>query len=139
MRQQHWLWLLYFVFVAIYANLRADGDGISPQEAKQLRDEVRDMFYHTFNGYMKHTFPLDELRPLSCKGQDFLGGYALTLINSLDTLALLGDRDTFSSAVQSVSTNVQFNIVISGIFVNHGPIQEQVISEIFGNHGSIQE
>ncbi|KAF3338967.1 vacuolar cation/proton exchanger 2-like isoform X2 [Carex littledalei] len=72
MRQQHWLWLLYFVFVAIYANLRADGDGVSPQEAKQLRDEI----------------------------------------DSLDTLALLGDRDTFSSAVQWVSTNVQFNILI---------------------------
>ncbi|KAF3325383.1 hypothetical protein FCM35_KLT10454 [Carex littledalei] len=38
---------------------------------------------------------------------------SLVRINSLDTLTLLGDRDTFSSAVQWVSTNVQFNIKAS--------------------------
>ncbi|XP_078175719.1 glycosyl hydrolase family 47 protein isoform X1 [Carex rostrata] len=103
-------WLLYFVFVAVYTGTTTLADGVSPQEAKQLRDEVRDMFYHAFNGYMKHAFPLDELRPLSCKGEDSLGGYALTLIDSLDTLALLGDRERFSSAVEWVSRNVQFNI-----------------------------
>lgn len=40
------------------------------------------MFYHAFNGYMRHAFPLDELRPLSCEGEDSLGGYALTLVSS---------------------------------------------------------
>lgn len=38
------------------------------------------MFYHAFNGYMDHAFPLDELRPHSCGGEDSLGGYALTLV-----------------------------------------------------------
>lgn len=38
------------------------------------------MFYHAFNGYMEHAFPLDELKPLSCGGEDSLGGYALTLV-----------------------------------------------------------
>lgn len=38
------------------------------------------MFYHAFDGYMDHAFPLDELRPLSCGGEDSLGGYALTLV-----------------------------------------------------------
>lgn len=39
------------------------------------------MFYHAFDGYMNNAFPLDELRPLSCQGEDTLGGYALTLVN----------------------------------------------------------
>lgn len=38
------------------------------------------MFYHAFDGYMNNAFPLDELRPLSCQGEDTLGGYALTLV-----------------------------------------------------------
>lgn len=38
------------------------------------------MFYHAFDGYMKHAFPRDELKPLSCGGEDTLGGYALTLV-----------------------------------------------------------
>lgn len=40
------------------------------------------MFYHAFDGYMHHAFPLDELRPLTCKGEDTLGGYALTLVRT---------------------------------------------------------
>ncbi|CAN4099574.1 unnamed protein product [Withania somnifera] len=86
------------------------GDGVTPQEAKQLRDEVREMFYHAFNGYMEHAFPRDELKPLSCGGEDTLGGYALTLIDSLDTLALLGDREQFTASVEWIGKNLRFDI-----------------------------
>ena len=40
------------------------------------------MFYHAFVGYMEHAFPHDELKPLSCEGEDTLGGYALTLVRN---------------------------------------------------------
>jgi len=69
--------LFLLLFLAVYVSL---GDGISPEEAKELREEAREMFYHAFNGYMDNAFPLDELRPLSCAGEDTLGGYALTLV-----------------------------------------------------------
>uniref|UniRef100_A0A0D9V6C2 alpha-1,2-Mannosidase n=1 Tax=Leersia perrieri TaxID=77586 RepID=A0A0D9V6C2_9ORYZ len=88
----------------------AVADGVTPSEARRLRDEVKDMFYHAFDGYMQHAFPLDELRPLSCQGEDSLGGYALTLIDSLDTLALLGDKEKFDAAVEWVGKNVRFDI-----------------------------
>uniref|UniRef100_A0A0E0N358 alpha-1,2-Mannosidase n=1 Tax=Oryza rufipogon TaxID=4529 RepID=A0A0E0N358_ORYRU len=88
----------------------AFADGVTPSEARRLRDEVKDMFYHAFDGYMQHAFPLDELRPLSCQGEDSLGGYALTLIDSLDTLALLGDKERFDAAVEWVGKNVRFDI-----------------------------
>ncbi|CAN1156914.1 Alpha-mannosidase I MNS4 [Linum perenne] len=85
-------------------------DGVSSLEAKHLRDEVREMFYHGFDGYMKNAFPLDELKPLSCQGEDSLGGYALTLIDSLDTLVLLGDKDRFTSSVDWIGKNLRFDI-----------------------------
>ncbi|XP_047153472.1 alpha-mannosidase I MNS4 isoform X2 [Vigna umbellata] len=85
-------------------------DGVFREEAKQLRDEAREMFYHAFNGYMDNAFPLDELRPLSCAGEDTLGGYALTLIDSLDTLALLGDRQRFATSVEWLGKNLRFDI-----------------------------
>lgn len=60
------------------------------------------MFYHGFENYLKHAFPEDELRPLSCRPlvrdrknpghaelNDVLGNYSLTLIDSLSTLAIL--------------------------------------------------
>ena len=61
------------------------------------------MFYHGFNNYMRYAYPLDELDPIGCKGRgpdlddptnininDVLGNYSLTLIDSMDTLAVLG-------------------------------------------------
>ncbi|KAH6609217.1 hypothetical protein Trco_002563 [Trichoderma cornu-damae] len=68
----------------------------------QLRQETVDMFYHGYSNYMKHAFPEDELRPISCAPltrdrdnpgrislNDALGNYSLTLIDSLSTLAIL--------------------------------------------------
>ncbi|EPS72201.1 hypothetical protein M569_02557, partial [Genlisea aurea] len=70
----------------------------------------REMFYHAFDGYMAHAFPRDELRPLSCGGEDSLGGYALTLIDSLDTLALLGDKERFAFSIGWIGKNLRFDI-----------------------------
>uniref|UniRef100_M4F4I4 alpha-1,2-Mannosidase n=1 Tax=Brassica campestris TaxID=3711 RepID=M4F4I4_BRACM len=107
--------LCYAIFISLtlsslVRDLGVSAEGVNPHEAKQLRDEVREMFYHAFDGYMNNAFPLDELRPLSCQGEDTLGGYALTLIDSLDTLALLGDRERFTSSVQWIGKSLQFNI-----------------------------
>ncbi|KAK3162094.1 hypothetical protein QOZ80_1BG0085310 [Eleusine coracana subsp. coracana] len=113
MRRQHGLPLLCLSAAFLAAALlpgAAVAEGVTPSEARRLRDEVKDMFYHAFDGYMQHAFPLDELRPLSCRGEDSLGGYALTLIDSLDTLALLGDEERFTSAVDWVGKNVRFDI-----------------------------
>ncbi|KAL5068413.1 hypothetical protein RYX36_019300 [Vicia faba] len=86
-------------------------DSVTKDEAKQLRNEVGEMFYHAFNGYMDNAFPLDELKPLSCSGEDTLGGYALTLIDSLDTLALLGDRERFTASVEWIGKNLRFDMI----------------------------
>ncbi|XP_020967048.1 alpha-mannosidase I MNS4 isoform X1 [Arachis ipaensis] len=103
------IFLLLF-FHSLHPDLTL-ADSVTPDEAKLLRDEVREMFYHAFNGYMDNAFPLDELRPMSCAGEDTLGGYALTLIDSLDTLALLGDRDRFAASVEWIGKNIRFDIL----------------------------
>ncbi|KAJ2645750.1 hypothetical protein GGH99_008182, partial [Coemansia sp. RSA 1285] len=74
-------------------------------------------FYHAYNGYMDHGFPFDELDPIECIGKgrdrehpdnssvnDVLGGYLLTLVDTLDSLAILGDREEFSKAVKNTVT-----------------------------------
>jgi hypothetical protein len=40
-------------------------------------------------GYMKYAFPKDELKPVTCTGANTLGGYALTYIDALDSLAVI--------------------------------------------------
>ncbi|KAG9451719.1 hypothetical protein H6P81_004623 [Aristolochia fimbriata] len=99
----------FLIFVAGFVQ-NSLAESVSPSEARQLRDEVRGMFYHAFDGYMQHAFPLDELRPLSCTGEDSLGGYALTLIDSLDTLVLFGDKERFTAAVDWISKHLRFDL-----------------------------
>uniref|UniRef100_A0A8B9G410 alpha-1,2-Mannosidase n=1 Tax=Amazona collaria TaxID=241587 RepID=A0A8B9G410_9PSIT len=49
-------------------------------------ERVRAMFYHAYEHYLESAFPYDELRPLTCDGQDTWGSFSLTLIDALDTL-----------------------------------------------------
>ncbi|XP_051127519.1 alpha-mannosidase I MNS4 [Andrographis paniculata] len=107
--RKKYLWLILLILSEKFV-CGVLAESVSKEEAKLLRDEVRDMFYHAFDGYMKHAFPRDELKPLSCGGEDTLGGYALTLIDSLDTLALLGDREQFTSSVEWIGKNLRFDI-----------------------------
>lgn len=76
--------------------------GMTDEAIANLRQETHDIFYHGYDNYMKHAFPEDELRPLTCgpltrdrhnpahiEVNDVLGNYSLTLIDSLSTLAIL--------------------------------------------------
>ena len=96
------------------------------QRLEELRDEVLAMFEHAFDSYMKNAYPWDELKPLSCSGRrwdqrergtldDSLGGYALTLVDTLDTLLIMGWPDRFEAAIATVERDVHFdrNITVS--------------------------
>ena len=53
------------------------------------------MFHYAYDGYLNYAYPYDELRPLSCDGVDTRGSYSLTLIDALDTLAIMGNYTEF--------------------------------------------
>ena len=87
-----------------------------------MLEETRKMFYHGYDNYMKHAFPLDELNPLHCSGRgpdkddpdnininDVLGDYSLTLVDSLDMLAIMGNVTEFQAAVKLVVETVSFD------------------------------
>ena len=54
------------------------------------------MFQHAYQSYLDHAYPYDELRPLSCGGVDTWGSYSLTLVDALDTLAVMGNYSEFT-------------------------------------------
>lgn len=37
------------------------------------RERIKAMFYHAYNSYLDNAYPYDELRPLTCDGQDTWG------------------------------------------------------------------
>ena len=85
------------------------------------------MFYHGFGNYMEHAFPHDELRPLTRTFTNSLvelgnavrpthehyDGVALTLIDALDTLAVLGNASGFAWGVNWVGSHISFDIDVS--------------------------
>uniref|UniRef100_A0A8C4W971 alpha-1,2-Mannosidase n=1 Tax=Gopherus evgoodei TaxID=1825980 RepID=A0A8C4W971_9SAUR len=93
-----------------------------PQLRVQLRDAARGMFAFGYDNYMRHAFPQDELNPVHCRGRgpdradpsnlninDVLGNYSLTLIDALDTLAIMGNSSEFQKAVKLVIDTVSFD------------------------------
>ncbi|CAH1123922.1 unnamed protein product [Ceutorhynchus assimilis] len=83
------------------------------QDLNRLRDEVKEMFYHSYDSYLKYAYPYDELRPISCDGIDTYGSYSLTLIDALDTLAIMGNYTEFQRVVDILSTKTDFDANIN--------------------------
>uniref|UniRef100_A0A2M4BE78 alpha-1,2-Mannosidase n=1 Tax=Anopheles marajoara TaxID=58244 RepID=A0A2M4BE78_9DIPT len=102
---------------------------MSNKERNELKEEAREMFYHAYRAYMDNAYPADELMPLSCTGRyrgvtpsrgdldDTLGNFSMTLVDTLDTLVVLGDLEEFESAVKLVIKDVKFdNDIIVSVF-----------------------
>lgn len=82
-------------------------------ELIDLREEVRSMFDYAYSGYLMHAYPYDELRSLSCDGFDTWGSFSLTLIDALDTLAVMGNFSEFRRVAELISMRVNFEANIN--------------------------
>ncbi|KAK9830164.1 hypothetical protein WJX72_010087 [[Myrmecia] bisecta] len=83
---------------------------VSTAELHALRSEARSMVFFAYNNYMKYAFPRDELRPISCQGHDSQGGLALTLVDALDTLLVMGADVELQHAVGWLADNLDLDI-----------------------------
>jgi mannosidase alpha-like ER degradation enhancer 2 len=78
-----------------------------------LREEVRSMFDYAYSGYLNYAYPYDELRSLSCDGFDTWGSFSLTLIDALDTLAVMGNFTEFRRVAEIISARISFEANIN--------------------------
>jgi len=69
---------------------------------RKRREEVRDAARRAWNAYKKHAFGRDELTPLTLSSRDTYAGWGATLVDSLDTLWIMGLKDEFYEAVGMV-------------------------------------
>lgn len=63
------------------------------------RDMVKACFKRSWEGYKNHAWLKDELAPISGGSKNTFGGWAATLVDSLDSLWILGMKDDFEQAV----------------------------------------
>ncbi|XP_045101503.1 ER degradation-enhancing alpha-mannosidase-like protein 3 [Portunus trituberculatus] len=113
----------------LVVNTSVSGNSMSEEERLRLKEEAKEMFYHAYTSYMDNAYPADELMPLSCMPRwrgvdqsrgdidDTLGNFSLTLVDSLDTLVVMGDIEEFDRALRLVVRDVSFdNDVVVSVF-----------------------
>ncbi|KAI1262152.1 glycoside hydrolase [Xylariaceae sp. FL1019] len=74
-------------------------DAVAKEERLARLAAVKDSFRHSWEGYKGHAWAHDEIKPISGEFKDPFGGWAATLVDSLDTLWLMGLKDDFEMAV----------------------------------------
>lgn len=65
-------------------------------------EAVRAAFVHTWEGYAGQAWMHDEVHPLAGSYQDNFGGWGSTLIDSLDTLWMMGFKEEFAYSVNAI-------------------------------------
>jgi len=107
--------LFILLFLRDFSNVSGGGkfNKYDREKLREYREEVREMFRHSYDSYIYNAYPYDELRPLTCDGMDTWGSYSLTLIDALDTLAVMGNNTEFARVYQLVSERDNFDANIN--------------------------
>jgi mannosyl-oligosaccharide alpha-1,2-mannosidase len=71
---------------------------------EERRIAVRDEFQRSWESYRQFAWGKDELKPKLGEGSDAFGGWGATLVDSLDTLWIMGFKEYFYEAVEAVAT-----------------------------------
>ncbi|OJJ44099.1 hypothetical protein ASPZODRAFT_72592 [Penicilliopsis zonata CBS 506.65] len=75
---------------------------LSRWQRVKKQQEVKRVFQRSWKGYKKHAWLRDELSPLSGTHRDAFGGWAATLVDSLDTLLIMGMNEEFEEALAAL-------------------------------------
>mmetsp|Transcript_71849 Transcript_71849/g.131545 ORF Transcript_71849/g.131545 Transcript_71849/m.131545 type:complete len:787 (+) Transcript_71849:82-2442(+) len=93
------------------ALLKENSTHASSSDAKwqHLAVEVREAFLHAWQGYRRHAWGNDELKPLSKHGKDTFGNIGMIVLDSLTTLWLMGLHNEFERATTFVEQDLDFD------------------------------
>ncbi|KAJ5899757.1 hypothetical protein N7495_004501 [Penicillium taxi] len=90
-----------------------------PKESRKDRKQrikrqeaVKKAFMYSWNGYKDHAWLRDEVSPKSGRYQDSFSGWGATLVDSLDTLIIMGLDDEFQLAVEALD-QIDFSTTFS--------------------------
>lgn len=75
--------------------------------SKEIREHrsqiVKEAFRHSWEGYKKHAWLKDEVAPVTGGYRNTFGGWGATLVDTLDTLWIMGMKTDYEEAVAAVS------------------------------------
>eukprot|EP01060_Flectonema_neradi_P030231 TRINITY_DN434_c0_g1_i1.p1 TRINITY_DN434_c0_g1~~TRINITY_DN434_c0_g1_i1.p1 ORF type:complete len:511 (+),score=69.91 TRINITY_DN434_c0_g1_i1:227-1759(+) len=97
------VWMLLGFGIGSHLTTRSIvGESISPVPNEERRAKVKDMFMHAWGSYKKVAWAHDELKPVSETASDSWGGWGITLVDTLDTLIIMGLTDELADARKAV-------------------------------------
>jgi mannosyl-oligosaccharide alpha-1,2-mannosidase len=90
--------------IAIPKIQHAFGAETSHNKEQRLQRQalVKEAFLHTWNGYKKYAWLQDEVTPVTGGYKNGFGQRGATLVDTLDTLAIMGLEQEFDEAVKAV-------------------------------------
>ena len=80
--------------------------GQSDEVARTRRFHVKKAMQHAWKAYETYAMGMDEVKPISLQGQNNWGGMGTTLVDSLDTLYLMGMTDELDRAREWVKSSL---------------------------------
>lgn len=93
---------------SIQAPARQESKAERVEREKRLR-AVRRGFEHAWQGYRRYAWGHDEVQPVSGSAKDNFNGWGATLVDSLDTLLIMGFDREFDEAVEWIRTSLVMN------------------------------
>nr|AWI66978.1 Glycosyl hydrolase family 47 [Feramyces austinii] len=108
------------------------------EKLKVYREKVSEMFHYSYDNYIQHAYPEDELKPISCTGQNTWGNFSLTLIDALDTFAVMNDIEGFENALEKVKKinfdmDINISVFETTIRILGGLLSSHLIAKDLGN------
>ncbi|XP_042474145.1 alpha-mannosidase I MNS5-like isoform X3 [Zingiber officinale] len=141
-----------FVLLLLLPASFAPAVGFGSAKRMYMREKVRNMFYHAYENYMAYAFPHDELKPLTKTYTDSLSelgnlklehlphyynGSALTLVESLSSLLVLGNYTEFEKGVLWLSDNLTFDVDARVNLFEYGVMEEETTETSTSGCGSL--
>ncbi|KFM22865.1 Mannosyl-oligosaccharide 1,2-alpha-mannosidase MNS1 [Auxenochlorella protothecoides] len=87
-----------------------NGTVLTPAELTARRKEVEDAMLHAWQGYVTFAWGHDELCPISQTGKDDFGGLGATIVDSLDTLRMMGFTEEYERALGWVRSGLNLTV-----------------------------
>ncbi|KAK3427885.1 hypothetical protein EUGRSUZ_F04021 [Eucalyptus grandis] len=75
----------------------------------ERREKVKEAMLHAWSSYEKYAWGNDELQPQTRQGVNSFGGLGATLVDSLDTLYIMGLKEEFQRAREWVANTLDFD------------------------------
>lgn len=63
---------------------------------------IKEAFAHSWDGYRRHAWRYDEVGPLSGRPRNTFGGWGATLVDTMDTLWIMGLKKEFEECVEAI-------------------------------------